>query len=73
MKHRRRNRIIGREVPVVPVPKAEMPSRHQSAGPHPELQVKGMVNEAIFDRQTWQKTWLSFAPLGLAWRADAHA
>jgi len=54
MKDRRRNRIVGRDVPVVPMPGVEMAAGDEPTGAHAKFQVEGMADQPIFHRQTRQ-------------------
>ena len=72
-KDRGRNCVVGRDVPVVPVPGVEMAAGNQSACADAKLQVEGVADQAIFNRQTRQKPWLCGLSFSLAWRANAHA
>jgi hypothetical protein len=72
-KDRRRNRIVGRHVPIVPVPRMEMAAGDQPTGAHAKFQIEGVADQAIFDRQTRQEPRLCGLSLSLTWRANAHA
>ena len=54
LKNRGRDRVVGRYVAVVAMPRAEMTSRNQAAGAHAEFQVEWMADQAIFFRQPGQ-------------------
>src|SRR5208337_2295060 len=47
LQHRRRNRVVSRVMPVIPVPALEVPPGNQPAGSGPKLQVEGMPDKPI--------------------------
>ncbi len=53
LEDRRRNTVIGRNVPVVPMACPKIPASNKTAGAHSEFQIEWMADEPVFDRQSW--------------------
>ena len=68
-----RDRVVGRDVPIVTVARAKVAPRNQAAGAHAKLQVEGVANQSIFLRQPGQAGVLRYARFRFhfAWRAHA--